>query len=113
MLTKPPKMFRRTRRIKKSPAGLTLVSASAAAGIGMTLTLNFDRNVDVTAIDVTQFTVNWPANSATFRGSSLSSVSGRTVLIAATNIGANTGPTPQLTATAATKIVATDGGSWV
>ncbi len=106
---KPP----RSRRARKAPANLTLVAASAfQPSSTVLLTLTFDRAIDVTTIDLTQITVNYPANLLVYRGYAVTSVNGKAVTMSLTSFGPNTGPTMQLTATANTRIVAGDGGMW-
>ena len=111
MLIQPPPAPP-SRRRKKSPPGLTLVSASVSQAIALNLTMTFDRDISVAAIDPTQLVVNHPANSLIYRGNMVTTATGKTVTVSLTSFGPNTGPTAQLTASATTRIVAGNAGLW-
>lgn len=106
----------RVRRVaRQSPpaAALTLVAASYSTGAWVRLT--FDRAVDIAGIDVAAITVNDDPSDEAYVGSGVATLfAPETVQVPLVISHGAMGPGTELTATAATGIVATDdGGTWV
>jgi hypothetical protein len=119
MLFPTPPLFRRNRgraepRPKAPAAALTLTEAFYDAG-ALTITLSFDRAIDVAGIDGSQVGVNDPeSNHHRYAATgTVELVSPASVQIGLSAVGSSTGTDLVLNASAITGIVATDdGGTW-
>ena len=116
MLNVPPLPFLR-RRVRKAPPpappALTLVSAAYTEGASVTLT--FDRPIDIAAIDVAAVTVDdGGASGFMFQGSGAATLaSPAAVEVPLVDTGFTASPATTLTAGPGTGIVADDdGGTW-
>ena len=106
----------RQRRVTSAvapPVNLTLIAASYATGTSVTLV--FDRPIDIDAIDGSQITViDAISTHTTFKATgTVTIVSPTTVRLGLRATGSATGAGTRLTATASNGIVAqNDGGPW-
>ncbi|MBC7785463.1 MAG: hypothetical protein H7144_16645 [Burkholderiales bacterium] len=114
----PPKKPRRGKSIGNAathapPAPLTLVAA-VYSEVDLTITLTFDRAIDYTAFNGTQVQVFDPVdNNQQYLGTGgVIFMAADTIEVQLVSTGAYAGDYIHLDATAATGIVARDGGAW-
>ncbi|MBC7784993.1 MAG: hypothetical protein H7144_14235 [Burkholderiales bacterium] len=91
-----------------------MLVAAVYSEVDLTITLTFDRAVDYTAFDGTQISVFDPVdNNQQYLGTGgVAFMSAETIEVQLTSAGAYAGDFIHLDATAATGIVASDGGAW-
>jgi hypothetical protein len=122
IIPQPLRPGRRKRRALASseptPAALTLVAADfdAAAVPAPTLTLSFDRAIDIVDVDASQMTVDdGPSSGSVWQGGAGTPtlIDPQTLQVPMSEFSASGSPVTTLTATAASGIrAADDGGAW-
>ncbi len=119
MLKIPPSLFRKDRgrpqrrtTITTPPVALTLVAAEFDQSVSVTLT--FDRDIDITSLVASAVIVDDAPESIAYHGDGPGTLlTPRTVVIALVEDGGQSGPVVTLTVGAMTGIVASDdGGTW-
>ncbi|MBC7782474.1 MAG: hypothetical protein H7144_01435 [Burkholderiales bacterium] len=96
-----------------APPALALVAA-VYSEVDLTITLTFDRAIDYTGFDGTQISVFDPVdNNQQYLGTGgVSFMAADTIEVQLVSTGAYAGDFIHLDVTAATGIIATDGGAW-